>query len=73
MGFVPSGSELGLAVSLLVALFLLIVVYPLPTYIAFRRQKRNAVAILALNVLVGWTFIGWVAAFIWALTRDHQR
>ena len=33
-------------------------------------HKRNSGAILALNLLLGWTFIGWVAALVWALTKD---
>jgi len=42
--------------------------YFLPTIIGFR--KRNAGAIFALNLLLGWTVIGWVVALIWALTND---
>jgi hypothetical protein len=34
------------------------------------RKKRNATAILALDLLLGWTVLGWVAALVWALTRD---
>jgi hypothetical protein len=34
------------------------------------RKKRNSSAIFWLNFLLGWTFVGWVAAFIWALTQD---
>ena len=37
------------------------------------RQKRNAAAIFWLNLLTGWTFLGWVGAFIWALTNDTPR
>lgn len=34
------------------------------------RKKRNANAIFAFNLLLGWTFLGWVAALVWALTKD---
>lgn len=47
------------------------VIYFLPTIIAFNRAKRNKVAIFALNLLLGWTFIGWVIALVWALTVDE--
>jgi hypothetical protein len=40
--------------------------YLLPAYIsAFRRSPRFA-AIFGLNLLSGWTFIGWLASLIWA-------
>ncbi len=35
-------------------------------------KKRDAVAILALNFFLGWTFIGWVVALVWALTEDSS-
>lgn len=40
--------------------------YLLPSYIsAFRASPRFA-AIFGLNVVAGWSFIGWIAALIWA-------
>ena len=47
-----------------------VLLYFVPTLIAFRRRKRNAKAILALNLLLGWSFLGWVAALIWSLLED---
>jgi len=41
-------------------------IYLLPALVAICRGHRNALAILVLDVLLGWTLIGWVAAFIWA-------
>ena len=46
-----------------------IAIYLLPTIMAFNMQHHNAAAITALNVLLGWTLIGWALAFVWALTR----
>lgn len=46
-------------------------VYFLPTIVGY--GKRNTGAIFALNALLGWTFIGWVVAFIWAVTKDDNR
>jgi hypothetical protein len=31
------------------------------------------VAITVLNVLLGWTFIGWVVALVWASTMDVEK
>lgn len=46
------------------------VLYFLPAIIAFGRSKRDAVSILVLNLLLGWTAIGWVVALVWALKAD---
>jgi hypothetical protein len=40
----------------------------IPTLIAIRRNHKNQIGIFAFNVLLGWTIIGWVVAFIWALS-----
>jgi hypothetical protein len=48
-------------------------IYFIPTCIAVLREKRNAGAIFALNLLAGWTFIGWLVAIVWALTQDAPR
>ena len=45
-------------------------VYFLPTIVAILRKKRNALAIFLLNLFLGWTFIGWVVALVWAATKD---
>jgi hypothetical protein len=53
------------------ALLLLVVcisIYFLPAIIG--RKKRNSFAIFALNFLLGWTVIGWIALLIWALSSD---
>ena len=47
-----------------------IVAYFVPTIIAVQDKKQNKTAIIALNVLAGWTFIGWVIALVWALTKE---
>jgi hypothetical protein len=51
---------------------ILIFIYLLPAIIAAERHHNNEGAIVALNILLGWTFLGWVAAFVWALT-DNTR
>ncbi len=49
-----------------------IIGYFLPTLIAVLRRHHNTLAIFATNVLLGWTFIGWVIAFIWSLTAKRK-
>jgi CHASE2 domain-containing sensor protein len=42
--------------------------YFVPAIVAFRRKHQNATPITVLNLFLGWTVIGWVAALIWSLT-----
>ena len=45
-------------------------VYFLPSFVAGGRQKENVGAIVVLNLFLGWTFIGWVIALVWACMED---
>lgn len=54
-----------------VFLIVSLLLYFLPAYLA--RNKPNFTAILVLNILAGWTFIGWIIALIWALSSEPQR
>lgn len=45
-----------------------IIVYVMPSTTAFARGHHNTMAIAVLNILLGWTFIGWVVAMVWAST-----
>lgn len=49
-------------------LALITAAYFLPLIIATARDHPNAAAIAALNFLLGWTLLGWIAAFVWSLT-----
>jgi hypothetical protein len=48
------------------------VLYFLPSIVAIARSKRDATSIFVLNLLLGWTAIGWVIALVWALKQDVQ-
>lgn len=45
-----------------------LLIYLLPSYVAVTRRAENTIAIAAVNVLLGWTVLGWLAALIWACT-----
>ena len=50
-------------------LFMLLVeVYLFPAVIAWARRHPNRAAIILLDILLGWTLLGWVAAMVWAFT-----
>lgn len=53
---------------LIIPVVLGLAIYFLPTMIGLR--KRNAGAIFALNLLLGWTLVGWVVSLVWALTKE---
>ena len=44
--------------------------YMLPTLIAYGRNVEERIAITAVNVLLGWTIVGWVVTSIWAMTAE---
>lgn len=43
--------------------------YFLPTIGAVMEKKENTAAIFLVNLLLGWTFIGWVIALVWAVKK----
>lgn len=50
---------------------LLTALYMLPWAIAVTRKKSNAGAVGWVNLLLGWSIIGWVVALVMACTA-HQ-
>jgi len=49
---------------------ILFALYMIPTFIAALRGHNDEHAITALNIFLGWTFLGWIAAFVWSLTGN---
>jgi hypothetical protein len=45
--------------------------YFLPWFIAMGRDHHQRSAIAVLNLLAGWTLIGWVVALVWSCTAVH--
>ena len=50
----------------LVSMFL----YMIPTFIGCYRKHHNTLAIGMLNLLLGWTMLGWIISLIWACTNN---
>lgn len=57
-------------VSAMIIVVVSFLVYFLPYLLARGRKKQNRQAIFWLNFLAGWTFVGWIVALVWALTKD---
>lgn len=47
-----------------VMLVVLALLYALPAMLAWKRQSRRRWKITAINLLLGWTVIGWIVAMV---------
>ena len=56
----------------LFGLIILVFIYILPAVIANNRNVKNQGLILLVNVLLGWTLLGWVLVFIWAIVEKED-
>lgn len=53
-----------------IIIILLIALYFLPSILGFK--LRNAGSIIILNLLLGWTVIGWIVALIWSVSNEKK-
>jgi len=53
-------------------LVILLPLYFLPAIVAASRNNHNTAAIFVLNLFLGWTFLGWVIALIWAMMASSM-
>ncbi|SNY42455.1 Short C-terminal domain-containing protein [Pseudomonas sp. LAMO17WK12:I6] len=51
---------------MLVLLFVVWMIYFMPTLNAYHRKHPNFNSILLLNLFLGWTLIGWVVSIVWS-------
>jgi hypothetical protein len=69
-------AEEGLAALILLifvfVVFLGFMLWILPGIIASKRSHPNAGAIWATTIFLGWTFLGWLAALIWACSSFER-
>jgi len=65
------GMDLDLPGSYLPFSLIGLALYFLPTIIVLARRKKNVLGPILVNVLLGWTVVGWIVALIWALTVDE--
>ena len=50
-------------------IFIVGLIYFLPAVIAKSRGHKNTSAIFVLDLFLGWTVIGWIAALVWSATN----
>jgi predicted membrane channel-forming protein YqfA (hemolysin III family) len=46
-------------------------VYLIPTFIALKTQSPNKKLAIIINVLLGWTVVGWVVALVFAINKKR--
>ena len=56
-----------------ITFLVLILMYFLPTIVAFMRQQYNTTSIFILNLFLGWSVIGWVVALVWAFKKPDTQ
>jgi hypothetical protein len=50
-------------------------IYFMPAVLASQRNVKQKLGVFFLNLFLGWTFLFWVASFVWAVSGevDEQR
>ena len=63
------GATLALVIGAIVLGLIAIVLFFLPTIIAFRRDHRKRGVIFLINFVFDVTGLGWIGALIWAMNK----
>lgn len=61
----PGGTEW------IIILLVILPLYFLPSIIA--RKNDSFMGIFLLNLLLGWTFLGWIISLIWAISSTKRK
>lgn len=54
-------------------LLVALAMYVLPTIVAMMRKHPQLAPIALVNIVLGWSFIGWIVALVWALTNPQPQ
>lgn len=49
-----------------ILLAIIAVLYLLPTILAYGRDHPHRQRLALVNILFGWTLLGWIGVFLWA-------
>ena len=52
--------------------WIIVAIYLAPLAIAAIRRQHNVLAVAVLNLFLGWTVIGWIAALVGAFLKPHR-
>ena len=64
-------SRSGFVVVLMAACIVAMAIYALPALLAWSMGSPQRVAITLVDLLLGWTILGWIAALIWAIMSGN--
>jgi len=56
----------------MILIVIAMVIYFLPSIIAMVRENTQTLAIFILNLILGWTGLGWVGALVWAFIKENK-
>ena len=53
-------------ISFIFTLIIIALIYFIPTIIALVRHHNYKLYVIGINIILGWTLIGWIACLIWS-------
>lgn len=56
----------------LIVLFVFMGIYCLPFFVACFRDSTKKVVVFVVNLCFGWTLIGWIIAFVMAVSYEKK-
>jgi hypothetical protein len=62
-----------IVLGILILVGLAFCIYLIPTFVAYNRQHPQRVFIMMLNLFLGNTLVGWIAALIWARSGGESK
>ena len=72
MAWAAGSGDAGVVIFILLGLAIGLPVYFLPTFIGRRRRVNNKSWLFVVNLLVGWSLIGWIGCVLWAVCGQTQ-
>ena len=54
------------SLTIVILLLLILIIYMLPTLIAYSREHSRRAVVTVFNIFLGWTLLGWIVVFLWA-------
>ncbi len=64
----PSGSVIFIILGFVVVLFF----YTVPMWLAYTLNSKYRFGITLVNLVFGWTVVGWIVALVWALVSARD-
>lgn len=56
-----------------ILVILMLVLYFAPVVIGWLRDMASLDGVVIVNLFLGWTFLGWVGALVWAFSGETRK